>query len=105
MTHPVGQAHPDTTSMPRSPILGAFRAFHGQVMRSGALTTVAKELMALAISLVVGCEDCVELHGAQARRAGATDAQFDEVYGVAVLMGGGPAYMRVLATTGSGSDE
>jgi AhpD family alkylhydroperoxidase len=64
---------------------------HRAATAEGALTQSVEELMATAIAVYAGCEDCVAFHIDRARRAGATDDQILEAFGVAVLMGGGPA--------------
>ncbi len=57
---------------------------------SGALDHKTKELMALAISVTHGCDDCIAHHVHGAMEAGATREEFADALGVAVLMGGGP---------------
>jgi len=52
-----------------------------------------KELIAVAIAVATGCEDCVLYHVDAARRHGAEEAALVEVLEVAVEMGGGPAVM------------
>jgi AhpD family alkylhydroperoxidase len=66
-------------------------ALHQAATAEGALSSGVKELMATAIAVYAGCEDCVAFHLDRARRAGADDDQILEAFGVAVLMGGGPA--------------
>ena len=68
-----------------------FGELHRAAMAEGALSSANKELMALAISICHGCEDCIAMHLHDALAAGATDEQVEETVGVAVLMGGGPA--------------
>lgn len=75
-------------------VVRTFARHHTAAMGDGELDRRTKELMALAISVVTGCEGCCEHHLAAARDAGATDAQLAETLGVAVLMGGGPAYTQ-----------
>ena len=58
---------------------------------TGALDTKTKELMALAISVTHGCDDCIAHHVHDAIEAGATREEFADALSVAVLMGGGPA--------------
>lgn len=70
----------------------AFGPFFQGLMREGALTVKQKELIALAIGVAVRCDPCIEAHVAKARKAGASDAEMMEAAGVAVMMGGGPAY-------------
>ena len=55
------------------------------------LDTRAKELIALALSVVQGCDGCIASHARGAVRAGATTQEAAEAIGVAILMGGGPA--------------
>lgn len=57
----------------------------------GALDKKTKELIALAIGVVEGCDGCVASHGQAAARAGATRQEAAEAIGVTFLMHGGPA--------------
>jgi AhpD family alkylhydroperoxidase len=57
----------------------------------GALERKTKELIALAIGVVEGCDGCIASHGQAAARAGATRQEAAEAIGVAFLMHGGPA--------------
>lgn len=68
-----------------------FGALHQGAMADGELSTATKELMALAISVVLHCEGCIAYHAKGAVAAGATEAQAAEAIGVALLMSGGPA--------------
>jgi AhpD family alkylhydroperoxidase len=65
-------------------------------MSNAALTPAAldrgtKELIALAIGVVAGCDGCIASHAQGAVRAGATKEQAAEAIGVTFLMHGGPA--------------
>lgn len=71
----------------------AFGELHRTAMAEGALSTLQKELIAVAISVCEHCSSCITLHVHDAVAAGATDEQVLEAIGVAVLMGGGPASM------------
>ena len=73
-------------------LLKGFGGLHQAAMKSGALTVLEKELMALAIGLAVRCENCMYAHIQAALHAGATREQILESAGVAVLMQGGPTY-------------
>jgi AhpD family alkylhydroperoxidase len=53
-----------------------------QVMASGALDALTKELIYLAVSVSNQCNYCVASHTAAARRAGMTDAMFTELMAV-----------------------
>ncbi|HEY0904763.1 MAG TPA: carboxymuconolactone decarboxylase family protein [Marmoricola sp.] len=57
----------------------------------GALDRRTKELIALAIGVVEGCDGCIASHGQAAARAGATREEAAEAIGVTFLMHGGPA--------------
>ncbi|WP_067894506.1 carboxymuconolactone decarboxylase family protein [Nocardia vaccinii] len=57
----------------------------------GALDRKTKELIALAIGVVEGCDGCIASHGQAAARAGATRQEAAEAIGVTFLMHGGPA--------------
>jgi len=57
----------------------------------GALSRATKELMALAIGVVEGCDGCIASHAQAAARAGATKQEAAEAIGVTFLMHGGPA--------------
>ena len=53
-----------------------------QVMASGALDALTKELVYLAVSASNQCNYCIASHTAAARRAGMTDAMFTELMAV-----------------------
>jgi AhpD family alkylhydroperoxidase len=71
--------------------MGGFARLHKKAMEDGALSARTKELMALAISIVVRCEGCIAYHVHDAVAAGASRQELLETIGVAILMGGGPA--------------
>jgi len=60
-------------------------------LTSGALDRKTKELIALAIGIVAGCDGCIASHAQGAVRAGATKEEAAEAIGVTFLMHGGPA--------------
>ena len=70
--------------------MGGFARLHRKALNDGALLGKVKELMALAISIVVHCDGCIAYHTHDAVKAGATRAELLETIGVAVLMAGGP---------------
>ena len=57
----------------------------------GALDTKTKELIALTIGVVAGCDGCIASHAQGAVRAGASKEEAAEAIGVSILMHGGPA--------------
>ena len=71
-------------------VMEAFERFHQVAIATGALDRKTKELIALAISVTAGCDDCIAHHVHDAMEAGATREEFADALGVAVLMGGGP---------------
>ncbi|MCL4528792.1 MAG: carboxymuconolactone decarboxylase family protein [Chloroflexi bacterium] len=71
------------------PMVG-FARLHKKALEEGALSSKAKEMMALAISIVVGCDGCIAYHVHDAVAAGAARQELLETIGVGILMGGGP---------------
>ncbi|WP_183092189.1 carboxymuconolactone decarboxylase family protein [Nocardioides stalactiti] len=57
----------------------------------GEMSKRTKELIALAIGVVEGCDGCIASHAQAAVRAGATRQEAAEAIGVTFLMHGGPA--------------
>jgi AhpD family alkylhydroperoxidase len=72
-------------------VYAGFRDLHGAALAPGALDTRIKELIALAIGVVEGCDGCIASHARGAARAGATRQEAAEAIGVTFLMKGGPA--------------
>ena len=70
--------------------MSGFARLHKKAVEEGALNSKVKEMMALAISIVVGCEGCIAYHVHDAVAAGATRQELIETVGVGLLMGGGP---------------
>ncbi|MEM6390509.1 MAG: carboxymuconolactone decarboxylase family protein [Pseudomonadota bacterium] len=60
---------------------------------SGRFSAAQRELIATAVAVTQGCEDCILYHVDGARRHGAEEADLIEALEVAVEMGGGPALM------------
>ncbi len=67
-----------------------FARLHKKAVEEGALSSKVKELMALAIGIVAGCEGCIAYHVHDAVAAGASRQELMETIGVGILMGGGP---------------
>jgi AhpD family alkylhydroperoxidase len=67
-----------------------FARLHKKAVEEGALSSKVKEMMALAVSMSVGCEGCIAYHVHDAVAAGATRQELLETIGVGILMGGGP---------------
>ena len=68
-----------------------FGALHRAAFAPGALDVRTKELIALAIGVVEGCDGCIASHAQAAARAGASRQEAAEAIGVTFLMKGGPA--------------
>ncbi len=67
-----------------------FARLHKKAMEDGALSAKVKEMMALAVSIAVGCEGCIAYHTHDAIKAGATRSELLETISVGLMMGGGP---------------
>ncbi|WP_062227607.1 carboxymuconolactone decarboxylase family protein [Aureimonas frigidaquae] len=72
-------------------LMQAFGSVSRQASTAGAFGAAQKELIAVAIAVAKGCEDCILFHLDGARRHGASEAELVEALEVAVEMGGGPA--------------
>lgn len=59
----------------------------------GTMTAAQKELVAAAIAVSQGCDDCILYHVEAALKQGAQEGELIEVINVAIEMGGGPAVM------------
>ena len=70
--------------------MGGFARLHRKAVDDGALPAKVKEMMALAVSIAIGCDGCIAYHTHDAVAAGATRPELIETIGVGVLMGGGP---------------
>ncbi len=79
-----------TLAVAQPSVMETFEQLHQIAGAPGALDRKTKELMALAISVTHGCDDCIAHHAHDAIEAGATREELVEALGVAVLMGGGP---------------
>ncbi len=71
-------------------VIAGYAALHRAAMGDGALPSLHKELIALAIAVTRECDGCIASHARGAVRRGATRAQVAETIGVAILMNGGP---------------
>jgi len=69
----------------------AFWAFDRLAVAPGAIPVKYKELMAVAVALTTQCPYCIEIHSANARKAGATAAELTEAGVVAAALRAGAA--------------
>jgi AhpD family alkylhydroperoxidase len=65
-----------------------FFALDSRVYEPGALDTPSKELMGLAASMVLRCDDCISYHVIRCREVGLTREQIFEAFSVALVVGG-----------------
>lgn len=72
-------------------VYAGFRELSRAAFAEGELSTKVKELIAVAIAVVDGCDGCIASHTQSAVRAGATRQEAAEALGVTFLMKGGPA--------------
>jgi AhpD family alkylhydroperoxidase len=82
-TRSLSAAIPDTWA--------GFVQLHRSAVADGVLPARVKEVMALAIAVVKGCDGCIAYHAKAAARRGATAEEVAEALGVALLMDGGTA--------------
>jgi AhpD family alkylhydroperoxidase len=65
-----------------------FFALDSSVYREGALPAKTKELLGLAASTVLRCDDCILYHLIRCSEEGVSDAEFHETMSVALIVGG-----------------
>ena len=76
-------------------VFEGFTVMFSKAMAAGTITVLEKELIALAIAVSAKCPPCIRMHVKKCFGAGATKQQILEAAGVAVMMGGGPAFMHI----------
>lgn len=74
-------------------VMKAFGAMATSAGASGALDAKTKELIALAVSVAIRCDDCIAFHAKAAASRGATREEVKETLGMAIYMGAGPSVM------------
>jgi AhpD family alkylhydroperoxidase len=74
-------------------VMKAFSTLAQSALATKALDPKTKELIALAISVAIRCDDCIGFHVKAAIESGATRAEVTEALGMAVYMGAGPSVM------------
>mgnify|MGYP006217864973 CR=1 FL=1 len=65
----------------------------------GALSEKTKEMMGLACSMVLRCDDCIKYHLEKCHNEGVNNAEINEVFMIANLVGGSiviPHYRRAV---------
>ncbi len=56
-----------------------------EIMKKGALDSVTKELIYVAVSITNGCEYCIKSHSFAAKKKGATNEMLKEMFAVVGL--------------------
>lgn len=64
-----------------------FNVDHG-IYQDAALPAKTKEMLGLVASTVLRCDDCITYHMVQCVEQGVTDDEFDEIFAVALVVGG-----------------
>lgn len=72
-------------------VMKAFWAFDKLAVAEGTIPVKYKELIAVAVAVTTQCPYCVDIHVANARRAGATDVELAEATIVAAALRAGGA--------------
>ncbi len=54
----------------------------------GALSVKTKELLGLACSMVLRCDDCIKYHLGKCYECGVTEAEIQETFSIATIIGG-----------------
>ena len=72
-------------------VMNAFWAFDKAAVAGGAIPVKYKELIAVAVALTTQCPYCIDIHSGNARKAGASDAEFAEAAMVAAALRAGGA--------------
>jgi AhpD family alkylhydroperoxidase len=72
-------------------IMKAFWAFDKAAVADGSIPVKVKELIAVAVAFTTQCPYCIDIHTANARKAGATDAEVIEAAMIAASLRAGAA--------------
>lgn len=65
-----------------------FFALDAACYKDGALPVKTKEMLGLAASMVLRCDDCIAYHIDQCLRVGCTPEEIWEVFDIALIVGG-----------------
>jgi AhpD family alkylhydroperoxidase len=85
---PLGQVRAGQADVMRN-----FSGLAQSALKTGALDTKTKELIALAVSVALRCDDCIGFHSKAALQSGASRDEVLEALGMAIYMGAGPSVM------------
>jgi AhpD family alkylhydroperoxidase len=68
--------------------INRFFALDQRAYEPGVLGIKTKEMLGLVSSLVLRCDDCITYHVVRCAEEGVTDAEFQEVFAVGLVVGG-----------------
>lgn len=71
-----------------NPAVKRFFGVDALTYHPGALDTRTKEMLGLATSMVLRCDDCVTYHLLECRKHGVTRDEFFDIFSVALTVGG-----------------
>jgi AhpD family alkylhydroperoxidase len=69
-------------------LINALYKYRHEVFKEGALSVKEKELIAVAVSCLLKCDVCLEMHAREAEKSGATKAELREAITVAMYLNG-----------------
>lgn len=69
-------------------VIKRFFRLDGETYEDGVLGAKTKELLGLVASMVLRCDDCITYHIIQCVKNGVTEAEFEEAFAVALVVGG-----------------
>ena len=69
-------------------VIKRFFRLDGETYEDGVLGAKTKELLGLVASMVLRCDDCITYHVIQCAKNGVTEAEFEEAFAVALVVGG-----------------
>ncbi len=72
-------------------VMKAFWAFDKAALADGAIPVKYKELIAVAVAHTTQCPYCIDIHAANARKAGASEAELAEAAMVSAALRAGAA--------------
>lgn len=65
-----------------------FFSLDGQMYKAGELDEKTKEMLGLAASMVLRCDDCIKYHIIRCYELGVSFQQLQEIFGVSLIVGG-----------------
>ncbi|HUL39703.1 MAG TPA: carboxymuconolactone decarboxylase family protein [Methanomassiliicoccales archaeon] len=78
----------DVLAKQQPSVVNALYRYKHEVFKEGSLTVKEKELIAVAISMVLKCDVCLEVHAGEAKKLGATTEDLREAMTVAMYLSG-----------------